>query len=96
MRGGKLTYIPFVWRPVNGQDMNATTASNQTALSAEGGAGAWQAWDITIGVNDAIFMLIGFSIGSLGTAVCFMATRHCTLCRKKRDDNDDDDDELIA
>jgi hypothetical protein len=74
--------------------MNATAASNQTSLSAEGGAGAWQAWDVTIGINDAVFMLIGFSIGSLGTAVCFMATRHCKLCRKKRDD--DDDEEILA
>lgn len=89
MRGGKLTYIPVVWQPVNGQDMNATAASNQTALGAGEGADAWQAWDVTIGINDAIFMLIGFFIGSLGTAVCFMATRHCRLRRKKRDDEDD-------
>ena len=73
--------------------MNATAASNQTALSAEGGADAWQAWDVKIGVNDAVFMLIGFSIGSLGTAVCFMVTRHCKLCRKKRDN---DDNEILA
>lgn len=72
--------------------MNATAVSNQTALSA-GGGGGWQALDVTIGINDAIFMLIGFSIGSLGTAVCFMTTRHCKLCRKKRDD---DDDEILA
>jgi hypothetical protein len=74
--------------------MNATTASNQTALSTEGGADAWQAWDVRIGVNDAVFMLIGFSIGSLATAVCFMATRHCKLCRKKN--RDDDDDETLT
>lgn len=45
--------------------------------------------DVTIGINDAIFTLIGFSIGSLGIAVCFMATRHCKLRREKRDDDDD-------
>jgi len=91
VRGGKVTYILAVWRPANGQDMNATAASNQTALSTEGGAGAWQAWSVTMGVNDVIFMLIGFSIGSLATAVCFVATRRCTLCRKKRDNVDDED-----
>ena len=80
-----------MWRSVNGQDMNATAASNQTALSTEGGADAWQTWDISIGFDDAVFMLIGYSIGSLTTGVCFMATRHCTLCRKKRDDDDDDE-----
>ena len=82
-------------RSGNWEDMNATAASNQTALSTEGGAGAWQAWSVTMGVNDAIFMLIGFSIGSLATAVCFVATRRCTLCRKKRD-NEDDEDALIT
>lgn len=92
MRGGKVTYILAVWRPVNGQHMNATAASNQTALSA-GGRGGWGLSGVTVGINDAIFMLIGFSIGSLGTAVCFMATRHCKLCRKKRDD---EDDEILA
>lgn len=66
-------------RSGNWEDMNATTASNQTALSTEGGAGTWQAWSVTMGVNDVIFMLIGFSIGSLATAVCFVATRRCKL-----------------
>ena len=75
----------------NGQDMNATAASNQTALGA--GGDAWGVSDVTIGINDVIFTLIGFSIGSLGTAVCFMATRHCKLCREKRDD---DDDKILA
>lgn len=72
--------------------MNATAPSNQTTLSA--GGDAWKSWDVTIGVNDAVFMLIGFSIGSLATAVCFMSTRHCNGCRKKRDSDDNSDDEL--
>ena len=74
--------------------MNATAFSNQTALGAGGdGGGAWGLSDVTIGINDAVFMLIGFSIGSLATAVCFMATRHCKLCRKK---TDDEEEEILA
>jgi len=68
--------------------MNVSTPSNQTTLNA--GGDAWGAWDVAIGVNDAVFMLIGFSIGSLATAVCFMATRRCNKCRKKRDDDEED------
>lgn len=94
MRGGKLTYIPVVWRPVKRQDMNATAASNQTALSDGGGVDAWQGWDVKIGVNDAVFMLLGFSIGSLATAVCFMATRRCKGCKKKK--RDDEDGETLS
>ena len=94
MRGGKLTYILSVFRPGDRQGMNATAASNQTALSDGGGVDAWQWWDVKIDVNDAVFMLLGFSIGSLGTAVCFMATRRCKACKKKK--RDDDDDELLA
>lgn len=71
--------------------MNTTAPSNQTTLSAgEEGGEVWGSWDVTIGINDAIFILLGFSIGSLATAVCFMATRRCKGCKKNRDDDDEE------
>ena len=76
---------------MNGTKVLNTTTSTTTTLST--GQDDWDAWDIRIGVNDGIFMLLGFSIGSLATAVCFMATRKCKKCKKRR--RDDDDDEVV-
>lgn len=68
-----------------------TVTSNQTALST--GDDGWQTWRLTIGADEAVYLALGFSIGSLATAVCFMATRKCRSCRKKRDRERDSDSE---
>lgn len=76
--------------------MNASSDTNQTALGSGGsGVGSWhENWqppNIRIGANEAIFMALGYSLGSFATAVCFMCGTRCK--RKKRRDSDDDEDD---
>ena len=80
--------------------MNATATSNQTVhqtvhQTALSGGNDWDTWELTIGADEAVFMGMGFALGSLVTAVLFMATRSSRRCRKKksRGDNEDEDDD---
>ena len=77
--------------------MNATAALNETARQTALSAGArdddWDAWKLTIGADEAVFMGMGFALGSLVTAVLFMATRSCRRKKKSKGNNEDEDDE---
>lgn len=78
--------------------MNATSANNQTSLSANDAT--FDLWDtdwlhseVTIGFDEILLILLGFSVGSLFTAVCFLSALRCK--RKKQqnaEENEEDDD----
>lgn len=84
--------------PTRGCTMNASSDNNNsTSLrSDDGGVGSWhEQWrapNIRIGANEAVFMFLGYSLGSLATAVCFLCGRKCRK-RRRSDENDDEEEE---